>query len=118
MDKETVDRCRKEADAAYLVYREAKRVFEEAQFDYLKKVRRFRSFDYELALKDGRLKKIPPSGIPKEKKKQPLTIEQLKNIAEKLGINLSAITAKPDSEITEILEENNVQEEESTLEVS
>ena len=98
MNAETVNRCRKEADSAYIIYAEAKRIFIDAQADYLKKVRRFRNYDYELALTDGRLKKIPPSRVQKETKQPELTLEQLKAIANKLGVNISIETPETESE--------------------
>jgi hypothetical protein len=78
-----------------------------AQADYLKKSRRYRSFDYELALTDGRLKKIPPGGEKKEKKQLELTLGQLKSIAETLGVNITIEEPEEELEIpTEILEED------------
>lgn len=89
MDQETVNRCRKEAEESYLVYANLKEQYLEAEKDWLKKSRRFRSFDYELALTDGRLKKIPSGGEKKVKKAPELTLEQLKSIAATLGVSIS-----------------------------
>lgn len=99
MDKETVDSCRKEAEAAYTIYHEIEGRYLIAQADYLKKSRRFRSFDYELALTDGRLKVIPPGGERKEKKQPELTLEQLKNIAATLGVNITVEEPEEESEL-------------------
>ena len=88
MDKETVAQARKETDEAYLIYATLKIPYLKAQENWLKKLHRFKEFDYQLALIDGRLKKIPYKG----KCKKPfleLTLEQLKNIIEKLDINTS-----------------------------
>lgn len=103
MDKETVDRCRKESEEAYLIYSNLKEQYLEAERDWLKKSRRFRNFDYQLALTDGRLKKIPPGGEKKEKKAPELTLEQLQTIAAKLGVNISV--DQPAMESEEIIEE-------------
>ena len=88
MNKETVAQARKETDEAYLIYATLKIPYLKAQENWLKKLHRFKEFDYQLALIDGRLKKISSKG----KCKKPLlelTMEQLKNIIEKLDINTS-----------------------------
>lgn len=87
MNKETVDRCRKDAEAAYIVYHELEIRYLAAQVDYLKKRKRFQAFDYELALTDGRLKKIPEH--QRQKKKKELTLIDVQRIAEILGVNLT-----------------------------
>jgi hypothetical protein len=103
VDKETVDRCRKESEEAYLVYANLKTQYLEAEKDWLKKSRRFRDFDYQLALVDGRLKKIPPGGEKKEKRAPELTLEQLQSIAAKLGVSISV--DQPAMESEEVIEE-------------
>ena len=105
MDKETVDRCRREAEESYQKLMIARSVFERAQEDYLKKSRRFRDYDYQLAKTDGRLKVLPPSER-REKKNKPveLSIEQILRIAEKLGINLNS-EPQPEEESTNDLDE-------------
>ena len=87
MDKETVDLTRKEAEEAFEVYIKAKKVYEEAANHYMKLNRRFQSFDYELALTDGRLK-VYKTAQPKEVKPATLSLLQLQSIAEALGIKL------------------------------
>ena len=87
MDKETVDRVKKEAEGAYEVYVKTKKAYEEAAETYLKLNRRFQAFDYELALTDGRLKVIK-TATPKEVKPATLSLLQLQSIAEALGIKL------------------------------
>ena len=106
MDKETVAKARKESEEAYLVYANLKSTYLQAESDWLKKSRRFKDFDYQLALTDGRLKQIP-SGEERKQKKQPeLSLDQLKAIAEKLGVNISVETEESNEEvISAIMEE-------------
>ena len=87
MDKETVDRVRKEAEEAYKIYIELKSKYDKAAETYLKLNRRFQAFDYELALTDGRLK-VYKTAHPKEVKPAVLTLKQLQDIANVLGIKL------------------------------
>lgn len=89
MDKETVDKAKKESDEAYLIYSNMKEQYKAAEQDWLKKSRRFKDFDYQLALTDGRLKKLPPAGECKQKKIPEFTLEQLRTIAERLGVNIT-----------------------------
>ena len=107
MDKETVDRVRKEAEGAYEVYIKAKKAYDEASEIYMKLNRRFQAFDYELALTDGRLK-IIKTAAPKEVKPATLSLEQLQKIADALGIKLD-----PEQEDNKSIEE---EEEESNNE--
>jgi hypothetical protein len=102
MDKETVDLARKESEEAYLIYANLKATYLSAEQDWLKKSRRFKDFDYQLALVDGRLKKIPSGGEHKEKKQPELTLEQLKSVIAKLGVNL--VIEEPQEIIEEVLE--------------
>lgn len=92
MDKETVKRAQREAEEAYTKLALLKDAYWKAEADYVKKVSRFRNFDYELALVDGRLKKLPPQEGKKEKKPPELTLDQLKSIAAKLGIQIPVET--------------------------
>ncbi len=115
MEKRQVDAARKEAEAAYLIYANLKATYKEAEKDWLKKSRRFKAFDYELAQTDGRLKKIPPGGERKEKKQPELSLEQLKEIATRLGVG---ITVEEDNTVVEeerieeaFNEENNITSE-------
>ena len=92
MDKSTVDQARKEAEEAYTKVSLLKDAYWKAEADYEKKVSRFRNFDYELAQTDGRLKKLPSQGERKVKKQPELTLDQLKDIATKLGFDLTTIS--------------------------
>jgi hypothetical protein len=105
MDKETVDRVKKEAEAAYVVYIELKKAYDAASEKYLKLNRRFQAFDYELALTDGRLKVIKIAA-PKEVKPATLSLSQLQAIAEALGIKLD-----PSQEDNKSIEEEDANEE-------
>jgi hypothetical protein len=87
MEKWKVDDARKEASEAYIKMSLLKDAALKAEADYLKKLNRFRSYDYELAQTDGRLKKLPPQGERKTKKQPELSLDQLRVIAEKLGFN-------------------------------
>jgi hypothetical protein len=108
MDKETVERAKKESDEAYLIYSNMKEQYKAAEQDWLKKSRRFKDFDYKLALTDGRLKKIPPAGECKQKKTPELTLEQLRTIAEKLGVNITVDETVTNQEnINTLVEEEN-----------
>lgn len=91
LSKEHVLELQKEAEASYIAYLTTKDAYDKASEEYLKKSRRFKEADYQLALVDGRLKKIPSVGEKKEKKQPEITIEQLTEIAEKLGIQVSSL---------------------------
>jgi hypothetical protein len=117
MDKETVERAKKESDEAYLVYSNLKAQYQEAEKDWLKKSRRFQDFDYQLALVDGRFKKLPPAGECKQKKEPELSLDQIKTIATNLGINISVETDLSDKDaVDSIMEEDNEQSMESQTE--
>jgi hypothetical protein len=111
VDKETVDIAQKEAELAYQKFSLLKDAYFKAEADYIKKNSRFRNFDYQLALTDGRLKKLPPQRTKKVKKQPELTIEQLRSIAEKLGFNLNDIE-EPEEEMGEESVEDLLKEEE------
>jgi len=89
MDRETVDRARREADNAFKRLQVLKPLYEAASRDYLKKSKVFRDLDYQLALEDGRLKKIPSLRERKEKKQPELTLEQLRTIAALVGVDIT-----------------------------
>jgi len=89
MDKETVAQARKESNEAYLIYTTLKIPYLKAEENWLKKLHRFKEFDYQLALTDGRFKRISFGRKCKEKKPPELTMRQLKNIIEKLNIDMS-----------------------------
>ena len=110
MDKETVDRTRKEAEKAWIKLSILKDAYFKAEAEYIKKLSRFRNFDYELALTDGRLKKIPARGERKQKKQPELTLEQIRYIANKLGVNISVENEEPETE-----EEMEVEEDEEKV---
>jgi hypothetical protein len=103
MDKSTVDQAKKEAEEAYTKLALLKDAYFKAESDYIKKLSRFRNFDYELAQTDGRLKKIPAQGERKVKKQPELTLDQLKAIAENLGFDLTSIN-EPEEENEEVIE--------------
>ena len=105
MDKETVDQARKGAEEAWTKFSLLKDAFLKAETDYVKKVNRFRNFDYELAQIDGRLKKIPPTQKREPKKQPELTLDQLKTIAAKLGVNISVEEPEEESEEMQEMEE-------------
>ena len=88
MDKETVAQARKESDEAYLIYTTLKIPYLKAEENWLKKLHRFKEFDYQLALVDGRFKRVSFGRKYKEKKPPELTMRQLKNIIEKLNIDI------------------------------
>lgn len=98
MDKDLVCQAKKEAEVAWTKYSLLKDLYTKAENEYLEKRKRFEELDYQLALVDGRLKKLPPSGDGQKVKKQPeLSLEQIKGIAEKLGVKLT-IEEEPESE--------------------
>jgi hypothetical protein len=110
MTKEEVDKARKESEEAYIKYANIKAIYIDAEKDWLKKSRRFKDFDYQLALTDGRYKKLPPIAERKPKKQPELTLEQLQAIAAKLGVNISIETELSDKDsINSIMEETNEQ---------
>ena len=114
--QEQVNELRKEAEEAYLKYANLKETFTQAEQEWMKKSRRFKDFDYKLALTDGRLKKVPPGGEKKVKKQPELTPEQLKSIAATLGVNITVEEPIEESaEIEEINEEeaNGLQNQEA-----
>jgi hypothetical protein len=103
VDKETVDRVRKEAEESWTKMSLLKDAYFKAESDYIKKLNRFRNFDYELAQTDGRLTKIPSRQERKPKKQPELTLEQLKSIAATLGVNITV--EEPEEEAENIAEE-------------
>jgi phage terminase Nu1 subunit (DNA packaging protein) len=107
MDQEIVNKARKEAEEAYLIYANLKETYHKAEQDWLKKSRRFKDFDYQLAQTDGRLKKISSNEKERKEKKLPeLTLEQLQSIAEKLGVNITIDeTEETNQEVNDLMEE-------------
>jgi len=87
--QEQVNEARHEAEKLYTKYAILKDAYLKAEKEYLEKLNIFKKLDYQLAETDGRLKKIPPSGERKEKKQSELTLEQLKTIAAKLGVDIT-----------------------------
>jgi len=108
MNQETVDRLEKEVGTAYKAFKIAEKVYREKELDYCKKSRRFMQADYELALTDGRLKKIPPK-VKKEPKPFEMSLNQIKAIADKLGINLTI--EQPEQIEVEIIPESEKKED-------
>jgi NADH dehydrogenase/NADH:ubiquinone oxidoreductase subunit G len=90
--KEFVEGLRKEAETAYTKYLLLKDSTEKAEREYLKKSQRFRDLDYQLALVDGRLKKVQPKVETKKKKIPKLSLEQLREIAITLGVKIPVET--------------------------
>lgn len=89
MDRETVDNARKELKDAYTKYEILKISFLEAEGEWMKKKKIFEKYDYELALEDGRRTILPPAGTKKTPAKPvELTLEQIKSIANTLGISI------------------------------
>ena len=102
--QEQVNELRREAEKAYLIYANLKEQYLSAEKDWLKKSRRFRDADYKKALVDGRLRRIE-SVSRKETKSPELSLEQIKAIADKLGINITIEnTEEIDDTIAEDLE--------------
>ncbi|MBU2395678.1 MAG: hypothetical protein KKH70_20280 [Gammaproteobacteria bacterium] len=90
MDQETVNRCRREAEEAYIIFSDLRDKAAKAEEDYLKKSRRFSNFDYELAMTDGRFKRVKAWEKNDKVVKQPeMTMEQLLHVAQILGIKLT-----------------------------
>ena len=88
VSKEFVESLRGEAEIAYTKYLLLKDSANKAEKDYLKKSQRFRELDYQLALVDGRLKKVQPKVETKKKKIPQLSLEQLKEVAAILGVKI------------------------------
>jgi len=104
-----VDAARKEAEEAYVTYANLKAQMNIAEADWLKKSRRFKNLDYQLAEIDGRLKKIASADKEKKPTKVPeLTIDQLKSIADKLGFSITIEEPEEENEevIAAIMEDN------------
>lgn len=109
LKKETLE-ARQKAGESYKRFLILQPLYQAAERDYLRKSKIFQDLDYQLALLDGRLKKIPsPSDREQKQKKQPeLTLEQLKSIAEKLGFDLTTIE-EPEEELNEEDESSEVE---------
>jgi hypothetical protein len=108
VDKPTVDQLRKEAEESWTKLSLLKDAYFKAESDYIKKLNKFKDADYKLAQEDGRLKKLPPSATKERKtQKQPgLTIDQLKSIADKLGVKLTVecdVEEEVDEEIVDAI---------------
>ena len=116
LSKEGVQELRKEAELAYTKFHLLKEAYEKASVEYLKKSKNFQEADYQLALEDGRLKKLPAQGERKEKKQPELTIEQLRGIAAKLGIKIPDADEDENEEEDDKLSENELIEDE-TIEI-
>lgn len=93
--KEARDLANQEAGKAYRKLNLLKDIYEKAQSDYCVKSKRFHELDYQLSLIDGRLEKLPPAKSGQKVQKTPeLTMDQLKKIAEKLGIAIPIETVE------------------------
>lgn len=87
MDKETVERVRREAEVAYVELANLRAQVKIAEDKYLKVSRRFQDFDRQLAMVDGRFKKVAPNKSAKKKAQTvELSVDQIREIAAKLGI--------------------------------
>lgn len=87
--KEYVEKLRKEAEAAHTKYLLLKDQATRAESEYLEKSKRFRDLDYQLALVDGRMKKVE-SGEKKGKKVDigSLSLDDILSLAAQLGVSL------------------------------
>ncbi len=92
--RQEVDKAQVEAQESWTKMNVLEVAYEIAAKDYVHKLNRFKDLDYKLALTDGRYKIVPPAGERKEKKQPQLTLEQLKEIAAKLGFNLNETTVE------------------------
>ncbi len=95
--KEEVDETKKEVQTFYNAYLIIKVAHDRAYDKWIKSRAKFESLDYQLALTDGRFKVVPSPEKRKEKKQPELTMEQIKEIAEKLGIVISI--EEPEEEV-------------------
>jgi len=90
--KEQVEEAKKAAGIAYTKYKLLSDAFRAAEREYFEKSKEFQKLDYDLAMTDGRLKKVQPGESGTRRRKQPeLTLDQLKAIAEKLGFDLNEV---------------------------
>ena len=91
MDKETVERLKEETSNVYKEFKEAEAVYKEKQKIYFEKSQRFMQADHELAMEDGRYKKLPSKahGPTSRTKLDKLTMQQIYSLAKKLGVNLN-----------------------------
>ena len=96
-------RCRAaklEASAAYTKYAEVKKIYDQAEREWVSAQKEFEQLDYQLALIDGRRTILPPQVSGKKVAKQPmLTLEQIKEIAKKLGIQVSVDEVDEDADL-------------------
>ena len=113
VSKEYVEGLRKEAEVARSKYLLLNDACVKAEKEYLKTLQRFKDLDYQLALVDGRLKKLDSASSKKKEKKMPeLSLDQIKSIANKLGINIpSNEDEEGESETLELVEEVENEEE-------
>jgi hypothetical protein len=91
MDKETVEKLRQEAKDAYKDLKEIESIYLERKRLYCEKSQRFMQADHELAMEDGRYKKLPSKahGPTSRTKLDKLTMQQIYSLAKKLGVNLN-----------------------------
>ena len=91
MDKETVERLKEETINAFREFKEAEAIYKEKQKIYCEKSQRFMQADHELAMEDGRYKKLPSKahGPASRTKLDKLTMQQIYSLAKKLGVNLN-----------------------------
>jgi len=90
MDKLTVYKAQKEAEDAWAHCKATEAIAKNALEEYHKKLRVYRQVDTQLAEEDGRLKRLPPAGERrKEQKPAELTLDQIRDIAQRLGIAIT-----------------------------
>ena len=105
--KQSTYAAQKDAEEAWVHYRMVEDCCKKALEEYHVKLKVYRVLDKQLAEVDGRLIKLPPSG-PKERKtqKQPeLTLDQLKEIAKKLGVSVIEETDPSSGDLTDLVEQ-------------
>lgn len=107
MDKQLVYKAQKEAEDAWVHYRMMEDCTKKALSDYNAKLIVFRKLDKELAAEDGRLIKLPSAGEGKRKPQKPaeLTLDQIKEIAKRLGVSVVEDEEIINEELTELVEE-------------
>lgn len=110
MDKETVNQARVEAEQAHTKLNLLRECYNKALVEYNEKSELFRKLDYELALEDGRLIKLPSAtpGQRKMKKQPELSLDQLKAIATKLGFDLTEVDEVDEEESEEEMDEESI----------
>ena len=106
MDKETVERVRREAEVAYVELANLRAQVKIAEDKYLKVSRRFQDFGRQLAMVDGRFKKVAPKKSAKKKAQTvELSVDQIMEIAAKLGIVVQETPKVNEEELIDMMAE-------------